>query len=678
LLYGDAFELGRTSLAMTPDEGARVLSSRPADAVPGLLALAEGWPAVLNLAARVQDLDLPDPGEASALYEFFAEELFQDLPEAMQVEIEKLALAPVLTFPLATLLFGDSAAEIIEEAVHRGVLTSHSRDTLDIHPLLRDFLGRKLARLGTDLTPTLTTVVHFLIEEAKWDDAFSVIERFGPHDLVITLVEKAMATLLAGGRMSTLSRWLAYSNGVGLSSPFLDLAEAEIAFRDGAHVKAQALAVEAQRRFDDSSLTSRALALAGECAYQLDQSSLSLDLHRRAASCAKTSADRKRAIWGQFLAAIQLEDPTAEELLEEVEESHGPTLEGALRVTTARLLLAAVNDHVEDVVNASRPIAHLVDRCSDAKIRTSFLSLFGSALAVTAHYADALDMVDRAKRDAHDRRLVFTLPFTLLVESTAAIGLRSLAHAAALLDECRSLADRLEDVFLDMSARAACAKMLIAQGAFTEAVGATAADWSRVPGPVVLGELLGVRALALACANETSQAIVTADRAEAVTRGVEARTFAACARAVLSCRGRIVAPNAVRDAFSTAMTTQNFDGLVAAVRGEPALALQGVTVPANRKLLAAVLERSNDYDLARLIGLDAPRKRTDPERLLSRRETDVLTLLCRGQTNKQIAATLFLSEATVKVHVRHILKKLGVRTRTQAVLRVSATGQLRH
>lgn len=53
---------------------------------------------------------------------------------------------------------------------------------------------------------------------------------------------------------------------------------------------------------------------------------------------------------------------------------------------------------------------------------------------------------------------------------------------------------------------------------------------------------------------------------------------------------------------------------------------------------------------------------------LSGRETEVLKLLARGQSNKQIARSLYVSEKTVKSHVSSILAKLGVRSRTQAAL----------
>jgi RNA polymerase sigma factor (sigma-70 family) len=53
---------------------------------------------------------------------------------------------------------------------------------------------------------------------------------------------------------------------------------------------------------------------------------------------------------------------------------------------------------------------------------------------------------------------------------------------------------------------------------------------------------------------------------------------------------------------------------------------------------------------------------------LTPREREVLTLVCRGLPNKQIARELGLSEKTVKTHVGHILAKLGVTDRTQAAL----------
>lgn len=59
---------------------------------------------------------------------------------------------------------------------------------------------------------------------------------------------------------------------------------------------------------------------------------------------------------------------------------------------------------------------------------------------------------------------------------------------------------------------------------------------------------------------------------------------------------------------------------------------------------------------------------------LSGRETEVLTLVARGLSNKEIAQELFLSEGTVKAHVSHIMAKLAVDRRTDLVRYALSTG----
>lgn len=73
--------------------------------------------------------------------------------------------------------------------------------------------------------------------------------------------------------------------------------------------------------------------------------------------------------------------------------------------------------------------------------------------------------------------------------------------------------------------------------------------------------------------------------------------------------------------------------------------------------------------------LDGPRSVQSPEAEgLSPREREVLELMAKGLTNRQIGQRLWISEPTVKTHVSHILAKLGQPDRTQAIIHAMRLG----
>ena len=95
-------------------------------------------------------------------------------------------------------------------------------------------------------------------------------------------------------------------------------------------------------------------------------------------------------------------------------------------------------------------------------------------------------------------------------------------------------------------------------------------------------------------------------------------------------------------------------------------------VAAGDALLAPVVTRRLIAEFARL----RPAQRTRPEVLdvLTRREIEILSLVAAGLSNHEIAHRLVLSNETVKTHVSHILRKLGLRDRAQAVVAAYESG----
>ena len=105
----------------------------------------------------------------------------------------------------------------------------------------------------------------------------------------------------------------------------------------------------------------------------------------------------------------------------------------------------------------------------------------------------------------------------------------------------------------------------------------------------------------------------------------------------------------------------------------PAQLVDGIrAVASGEALLAPTVTRRLIEEFARV----GPPARARPSELdeLTPRELEVLRLLARGMSNAEIAATLVLGDTTVKTHVTHVLGKLGLRDRVQAVVLAYESG----
>jgi DNA-binding NarL/FixJ family response regulator len=132
--------------------------------------------------------------------------------------------------------------------------------------------------------------------------------------------------------------------------------------------------------------------------------------------------------------------------------------------------------------------------------------------------------------------------------------------------------------------------------------------------------------------------------------------------------------SAVKRVWAVADETENFDGVVCGYRSYPPLLRVLASASEIKRDVLDLVVRARDEQIARSAGVRlrlSPRAASDR---LTPREAEVYGLLRSGLSNRSIAEALVISQATVKVHVRHIYEKLGVRTRAEALARELGDG----
>lgn len=673
LLYGELHELGQHALAMNEQEVLSVLVHSEDSAARVLMGLANGWPAVIGLAAFADvSALLEQDGLPSDLHDYIADELYGSLGHETQAGLCQLALLPELTTSLTGGLLQGKAGDIIAKGLSAGFLLWGDASSPELHPLLRSFLLDKFKALEpTFIAAAIETTAHLLIRNRRWEEAFDLLARFNRFDLLDELVTASIDDLASRGRVETLKTWVEVGRSRGVDSPVLDLLEAEYYFRAGVHDRAKVLAIQAGKRIrPESRLASRALYRAGQNAHLTDAPEEALHHFRRASQLAQTSAEAQDALWGEFVTTVELEEEGADNILEKFERAGSGTLDELVRIHNGRLYLATRHGNLAKAIADARPVAELVLDARDPVVRVSFLHIYSGALRLVTKYDQARYLVSMGLREAETFRLDFARPHMLLTSAAIHVGVGELGRAAAVLDRAEELSARGGDEYLSMSTAATRCRLLLVEGAAEEALDVTQGEWPGVRARGQRAEFLASRALALMKLDETALAYDLLERAERLSTELEPRTLCEWVRALFAFRknedeGRLLTADAFRNTLETGLT----DMFVFAYRVDPRILHTVSTDLRQHEAVVPIVLRANDQARARAIGLQVRQKASSIPGDLTSRERDVYELICDGRTNREIARALFLSEVTVKVHVRHILQKLGVRTRTEAAVR---------
>ena len=475
-------------------------------------------------------------------------------------------------------------------------------------------------------------------------------------------------SLIETGRISTLARFRKYgSTRGGLGQPLLDLIDAEIAVREGSFDRALALGQAAAHALSlDHPLKARGYFVAGSAAHFSHRLEEAFELHGHAARLAVSSNVRNDSAWGRCLAALFLEDGRLRDAIHELEVVSEPRPEDRLRVFIARQHLGRLADGLGELGAEITAVSDLLAETTDPWVRTGWGNTYGYSLMLQGRYERAREVLMAAMADVDQSGLAFARPHLEWSLASVELGLRHFAKSDGLLRRVERHADQTGDFYLQLNSRVLRARLALAQGKKQEALYVTSDEFDSFPMRAMHGEYLATRALALAISGDTTGAVATAARAESLTKAVETRLLSAAVRAVAALNSSD-AQSAAESLLETATRLQTWDGVVCASRACPGLITQLASVRRYEAQLRQLLFRSRDDALAKRVGLT--KATYGPRRALTRREREVIDLICLGSTNAEIAATMFISTSTAKLHVRNLLRKLGARSRAEAIAR---------
>jgi LuxR family maltose regulon positive regulatory protein len=672
-LYGEIIEIGRDQLAMTDDEAGRILEGRSTEAVRALVRQADGWPAVIGLASLAADLEFPAEKVSESLFRYFAEEVLRREPPEIQRFMMLASLALSIDARLSEEVLEFPNPRPILERLRREDLLHRTRDgALRFHPLLREFLSK---RLETDHPEAFVSQARALIADARsnsrWDEAFELALRIDDPGEAAQIVGQAAQSLLANGQSERLEKWLSSCGADGVTVPGASLARAELLIRKGQISAASAIAEDALRRLPDSHPDrSWAANLSGRAMHFASKEEQAFARFEDARTSAAEDRDLKDALWGLVLTSAEITPHSMVEYLDELEARFPEDIDVRLRLAVGQALALEMTASLVGAWDRYEALLASVEHSHDPLVASTFLASGSSVAVLRGDYLLARSLAERAINYCAELRLGFAVGPCHAYLASAETGLRRFERARRAWRSFSKSGTHREDPYFRVEGLAILARLLASQGAFAEALATEDEARGSLPSRP-FGAYLATIGVIEAASGNAKRAREVIKRAQQEASGIERDAGSLLAEAIASdvegdASGfRAQATNAV----VTCGRAEYLDGLVFAYRVYPAI-LDAATGDAEAlATLRMCLAQGRDYQLARKANITVDPRRSDSLDSLTTRETEVLRLMSQGMTNAEIAQCLFITTSTAKVHVRHILEKLGVRNRVQAVLR---------
>ena len=481
----------------------------------------------------------------------------------------------------------------------------------------------------------------------------------------------AVATepMLRQGRASTLETWIRAAMQFGPATPTRLLAEAELNYRAGEHASAESLALLVSDSMVDGATAFRALCLAGTAAHMRHSNDRSAIHFAHAFDRSLTSSSRSRALHGVFLAKAAEEDRGAEEVLNILRRTSDITADNRLRLAICEYSLGRSQGDLSHVVETCDLVAPLVSLVDDPLLISSFTQAHSYSLALAARYDESVKLARSGMDYCVTFKLMFALPHLTMTCALGEAGRGNFDESYRLIQRAlREKHDQQAKAYIEGNSNVLLARLAISRGDFCESVQLLGPHVATIPELTMRAEALAARGLCLALAGKANAAEEARRHSIRMSHSAEAKGFALATSAVLAHDRGVATAEFTLSLLNSATQCGVIDPMIYAIRGRPELVDSAATCLAGEELLIRLLASARENALLKALGYAPEPAAADHATYgLTRRELEVAHLLVAGLRNRDIARRLFLSESTVKLHVRHILGKLGARSRSEAV-----------
>ena len=687
---GELLELRAAELRFSLEETARFLSALdlPPQDIAALDRQVEGWPAGLRLIRQAL-ARLPWEGRSpfirdlsrlqAPVFDYLAQEVLGNLPQDLEAFLLATSVLPQLTPALCAAVSGREDAGELLERLYRGnaFLTRSSSDpfVFRYHALFSQFLRRRLADTGK------LAELHLLAAAAQEDPAQAIQHLLfaGAWEKAADRIQEVGEEWLRRGLHVTVEGWIqGLPEELRTSRPELLHLLGVCAWQRGeplAALRALEGALAAYEAAGDRSGQARVLTdlvppLIMAARYRRVE-----EVSRHALAGEMAPKSRVQVLMVLGIAAVTHDRcPAAGQYLSQAlaisEEADDPDTWAAqaIHCMSQFTVLPGAIDQVERICSRAMDLfPHPCPASMAAQARYALVHLLRGRLA------EAISSGERALAMGEEMGGVSYLDGEAawtLVQANIARGDREGTMRAL------GLARRFFHQFPHGEAALSTLDFLAGLSAYlVGGVGELRRHWMQLsavrrPGEWAVVETLREMLFCLVCLAEGHRRGLEGKLLKLVKFQAEVPTSTRflSARALLAhlylLQGRREAARREYTGFLAECRRQGMPGrpLLEGPLAVPLLRpVRGDEAPLAARLLA-VLEAGGP--------LPVP----DTGSTLTPREVEVLRLLAQGKSNRELAHSLGISEGTVKLHVHHILRKLGTRSRTQAALRARELG----